>query len=120
VYVGSVAFISSLYSHEIPYAAHGFGYWIMFAAISSLCGYASSRMNSAANPNLFRWLIMPLILLIDFLTKSFMLIGLYAYPKPDLFSQMIVFLVAMGSIAYLPPSLVMFGIAKEYIAASDV
>jgi len=86
-------------------------FWLFFITISSLIFYKVSKMNSEAYPNLMRYVVFLFAYPTPVYTLILSLILVYSIPSKISY----VFWAALVTLSFLPPSLVMLGIAKDHL-----
>jgi hypothetical protein len=86
-------------------------FWISFISMASFIFYRVSKMNSEFRPNLMRYVVFLLGYPTPIYTLVISLILIYSMPTKISY----VFWAAIISLGFLPPSLLMLGIAKDHL-----
>jgi hypothetical protein len=118
LFIGFTIFSVSLYSpylfgSEHPVPKIGIISWLIASVIVSLILYAASKMNSTQYPNLMRYLALSIVVIAALLTTVKALIFIFAMPfdPPATFP----FYAGLMTLAFLPFSLVVLGLSKDYV-----
>ncbi len=115
---GVTAFSSCIFVIQPPNPLSAIIAWLALIAITSVCLYAISRMNSSQRQNGFRWLafFLALILIGANLTHALMLIFGYPGAPPR---QALGYASTMA-LGYMPPALVILATAREYVWSNEI
>jgi hypothetical protein len=118
--IGFTIYSVSLYSpylfgSEQPVPIIGIISWLIASAIVSLILYVASKMNSSERPNLMRYISLVIAAIGAFFTTAQALIFIFAMPNdpPSTFP----FYAGLMTLAFLPLSLVVLGLSKDYVSA---
>ena len=106
--------VPNVLGHENAVPQIGIYGFFVFSVISCVLIYLSSRMNSAAYPNLFRWIVFWVVyILFDLVT----VIGLQFIYSPHIINPpaMYPYLAGFVSFGFLPYGIVMMLLSRQYL-----